>query len=80
MPPAVEAWSLNHWTTREVPASVFYVTPSRSPVPGVYYREGPGCLEVNVSEEVFSRPLLVERCTHLKVLLKFKENARTFLM
>ena len=21
VPPAVEAWSLNHWTTREVPAS-----------------------------------------------------------
>ena len=24
MPPAVEAWSLNHWTTREVPGRYFY--------------------------------------------------------
>ena len=23
-PPAVEAWSLNHWTSREVPAGFFY--------------------------------------------------------
>ena len=23
MPPAVEVWSLNHWTTREVPLSFF---------------------------------------------------------
>ena len=23
-PPAVEAWSLNHWTTREVPYLVFH--------------------------------------------------------
>ena len=23
MPPAVEAWSLNHWTTRKVPCVVF---------------------------------------------------------
>ena len=24
MPPAVEAWSLNHWTAREVPASLIH--------------------------------------------------------
>ena len=23
MPPALEAWSLNHWTTREVPVFIF---------------------------------------------------------
>ena len=22
-PPSVEAWSLNHWTTREVPVAIF---------------------------------------------------------
>ena len=26
MPPEVEAWSLNHWTTREVPTNILYVT------------------------------------------------------
>ena len=26
MPPAVEAWSLNHWTTREVPRVSLYQT------------------------------------------------------
>ena len=25
MPPAVEAWSLNHWTTREVPVGHFLI-------------------------------------------------------
>ena len=25
MPPALEAWSLNHWTTREVPEMKIYV-------------------------------------------------------
>ena len=24
VPPAVEAWSLNHWTTREVPLTIFF--------------------------------------------------------
>ena len=24
MPPATEAWSLNHWSTREVPVLVFF--------------------------------------------------------
>ena len=30
MPPAVEAWSLNHWTTREVPLSFQISIPSPS--------------------------------------------------
>ena len=25
MPPAMEGWSLNHWTTREVPSLPFYL-------------------------------------------------------
>ena len=24
VPPAVEAWSLNHWTSREVPGNFYY--------------------------------------------------------
>ena len=24
MPPVVEAWGLNHWTAREVPAHIFF--------------------------------------------------------
>ena len=39
MAPAVEVWSLNHWTTREVPESdlppVFYTT-----VHGAHHRKG----------------------------------------
>ena len=37
MPPAVEAQSFNHWTTREVPGSLYFLTafiqsPSNSPL------------------------------------------------
>ena len=39
MPPAVEMWSLNHWTTREVPVVNFQTFPSsqkETPVPFSY--------------------------------------------
>ena len=29
MPPEVEAWSLNHWTSREVPEALLFYTPQR---------------------------------------------------
>ena len=30
-PPALEAWSLNHWTTREVPHPASYTAPAAYP-------------------------------------------------
>ena len=30
MPPAVEAWSLNHWTAREVPKFFYFLIPFNS--------------------------------------------------
>ena len=43
MPPALAVWSLNHWTTREVPPMTFASPHSASQIPGNPGQRGDGC-------------------------------------
>ena len=41
-PLALEAWSLNHWTIREVPAEILKMKGSYGPCTGILWRYGFG--------------------------------------
>ena len=78
MPPAVEAWSLNHWTAREVPFWSFHsmILPTFSDVnhTNVFLGQSPKAIDIKTKINKWDLIKLISFCTAKETINKMKRQ------